>query len=253
VSLAAQIESVQPDVFFKLASEPFFAPVTILKIREKRLDSEVLNSLKGIGITSASVNKNIHPGTKSGATIEVLFPTLLQPLEDTPGPVCTLQQKFLVKTLETVNQGVNGTGLSVEQIAVNLAQTFQLFFLGGPMQGFYAQGNFYEYAVFERDSPFIGVLLTMGATFVLSALERTLTPAPSTADAGGNVTVTLTDQQPGGGSSMYWTQDGTFPGPSNPSATLYSVPFTLPIGTVIRTAAWSGALQGSMVDTFTVT
>jgi hypothetical protein len=253
VSLASQIESVQPDVFYKLASEPYFAPITILKIREKRLDSEVLNSLKGIGITAASVNPNIRPGTKAGATIEVLFPTLQQPLEDTPGPICTLEQKFVVKTQETINLGATGTGLSLEQIAVNLAQTFQLFFLGANagLQGFYAAGNFYEYAVFDHDAPFIGVVVKLNATFGLMPLQRVTGPSVSGVDSGVNDTLTLTDNNPGGGSALYYTTDGSFPGPGNPAAQIYSAPFTVPIGTTIRTAAYYPGLQGSMIDTFT--
>jgi hypothetical protein len=239
MSLAAQIESVQPDVFFKLASEPYFYPVTLLNIREKRLDTEVLNSLKGIGITSASANKNIRPGTKAGATIEVLFPTLLQPLEDTPGPVCTLQQKFLVKTQETINQGANGTGLSVEQIAVNLAQLFQLFFLGNSIQGFYASGDFYEYVILDRDQPFICVAVTLKATFSLAALARQVSPAYADVNIAGTDTVTLTDRQPGGGSAIFYTADGSFPGPGNPAAIPYSGPFTVPSGTIVRAAAYA--------------
>ncbi len=252
MTLASQIESVQPDVCNKLLSEPYFNNIAIFLIREKRMQSEINAALSGIAGRNGC----------GGATIEVLFPTLLQPLEDTPGPVCTLQQKFIVKTQETINQGAGGTGLSVEQIAVNLAQTFQLFFLGGPLQGFYVAGNFYEYVVFEPEAPFIGVAVTLHATFALTALSRTVGPQPSTSDSGGNVLVTLTDQQPGGGSAIYYTTDGTFPGygntnAGNPSrlgtAQLYTTPFTVPSGATIRTAAYNGALQGSMVDTFVVT
>src|SRR5580704_6786738 len=101
MSLASQIESVQPDVYYKLLSEPWFQNIAIFKVREKRLDTEVNRALSGL----AGRNGKEQP---------------------------------------TVNQGANGTGLSAEQIAVNLAQTFQLVFLGGPMQGFYTAPTFYE-------------------------------------------------------------------------------------------------------------
>src|SRR5271157_2653003 len=125
MSLAAQIESVQPDVYYKLLSEPYFQNIAIFKVREKRLDTEVNKALAGLAGRNG----------KGGATIEVLMPTLKGALNNTPGPVCTLEQRFIVKAQETVNNGARGTGLSLEQIAVNLAQTFQLFFLGGPLQG----------------------------------------------------------------------------------------------------------------------
>jgi hypothetical protein len=252
MTLAAQIEAVQPDVYNKLLSEPYFNNIAIFLIREKRFQSEINAALSGMA------GRNGY----GGATIEVLFPTLQQPLEETPGPICTLQQKFIVKTQENINQGPGGTGLSVEQIAVNLAQTFQLFFLGGPLQGFYVAGNFYEYVVFDAEAPFLGVAVTLHATFALTALTRTLGPQPSTADSNGNVLVTLTDQQPGGGSTIYYSTDGSFPGYGNTSAgnptglgtaQVYSTPFSVPSGTTIRTASYNGTLQGSMVDTFVVT
>jgi hypothetical protein len=229
---------VQPDVYAKLLSEPFFNNVAIFKIRDKRLDSEVNRALAGLA------GRN---GT-GGATIEVLMPTLKAALEDTAGPVCTLEQQFLVKEQPTVNQGGTGTGLTAEQIAVNIAQTFQLFFLGGALQGFYTAPTFYQYQAPGPNSPFVLLRVTMHATFVLTALERTLTPAA--AEAAG--LVTLTDQQPGGGSRIYYTTDGSFPGAGNPNSALYATPFAASSGTIVRTAAYNGSLQGSMVDTFTI-
>ena len=239
MSLASQIESVQPDVYYKLLSESWFENIAIFKIREKRLDTEVNRALAGLAGRNG----------KGGASIEVLMPSLKTALPETAGPVCTLEQKFIVKEQPTVNQGANGTGLSVEQIAVNLAQTFQLFYLGGPMQGFYAAPEFYKHQAVPEEVPFIAVTVTLQATFALTALARTLSPAASAAAE----TVTLTDQQPGGGSTLYYTTDGSFPGSGNPAATPYSTPFTVASGTVVRTAAYNGTLQGSMVDTFVVT
>ena len=59
-------------------------------------------------------------------------------------------------------------------------------------------------------------------------------------------------QQPGGGSTVYYTTDGSFPGSGNANAIQYTTPFTVTSGTIVRTAAYNGTLQGSMVDTFVV-
>jgi hypothetical protein len=238
MNLAAQIESVQPDVYGKLLSEAYFGNVAIFTIREKRLDTEVNRALSGLQGRNG----------KGGATIEVLMPTLKTALPDTAGPVCVLEQKFIVKEQPTVNLGANGTGLTCEQIAVNLAQTFQLFFLGGPMQGFYAAPAFYKYIDAGADKPFVAIQVVLHATFVLTALQRTVAPAAAAAAQ----TVTLTDQQPGGGSTVYYTTDGSFPGSGNANAIQYTTPFTVTSGTIVRTAAYNGTLQGSMVDTFVV-
>ena len=239
MSLASQIESVQPDVYYKLLSEPLFENVAVFKIRDKRLDSEVNRALAGLQGRNG----------KGGASIEVLMPSLKGALPETAGPICTLEQKFLVKEQPSVNQGANGTGLSAEQIAVNIAQTLQLFYLGGAMQGFYAAPTFYHYQPVKEDAPFLVIAVTLQATFALTALTRTLAPAASAA-AGS---VTLADNQPGGGSVIYYTTDGSFPGSGNEAAHIYSGPFAVASGSVVRTAAYNGSLQGSMVDTFTVT
>jgi hypothetical protein len=238
MNLAAQIESVQPDVCSKLLSEAYFENIAVFRIREKRLDTEVNRALSGLQGRNG----------KGGASIEVLMPTLKTALPDTAGPVCILEQKFIVKEQPTVNLGANGTGLTCEQIAVNLAQTFQLFFLGGPMQGFYAAPAFYKYIEPGSDKAIVAIQVILNATFVLTGLQRTVAPA---AEAAAQ-TVTLTDQQSGGGSLLYYTTDGSFPGSGNPNATQYTTPFTVSSGTTVRTAAYNGTLQGSMVDTFIV-
>jgi hypothetical protein len=238
MNLAAQIESVQPDVYNKLLSEAYFANIAVFAIREKRLDTEVNRALSGLQGRNG----------KGGATIEVLMPTLKTALPDSAGPVCILEQRFVVKEQPTVNLGANGTGLTCEQIAVNLAQTFQLFFLGGPMQGFYAAPSFYKYIEEGSDKPFVAIQVVLNATFVLTTLQRTLAPG---AEAAAQ-TVALTDEQPGGGSAIYYTTDGSFPGSGNPNAIRYTTPFTVASGTTVRTAAYNGTLQGSMVDTFVV-
>jgi hypothetical protein len=146
MSLAAQIENVQPDVYFKLLSEVYFNQVSIFQIREKRLDTEVNKALSGLAGRNGG----------AGATIEVLFPTLKAPLENTPGPVASLEQRFLVKEQRAVNMGANGTGLSAEQIAVNIAQTFQLFYMGNSagLNGFYVAPTFYREIDAGRGAPF---------------------------------------------------------------------------------------------------
>jgi hypothetical protein len=82
----------------------------------------------------------------------------------------------------------------------------------------------------------------------LTALARTLAPAATAAAQ----TVSLADRQPGGGSTIYYSTDGSFPGSGNPNAIIYTTPFTVASGTIVRTAAYYPGLQGSMVDTFTV-
>jgi hypothetical protein len=245
MSLASQIESVQPDVYYKLLSEPWYQNIAIFRVREKQLDTQVNKALAGLAGRNG----------KGGATIEVLYPTLKAALANTAGPVCTLEQRFYVKEQRTVNRGANGTGLAAEAIAVNLAQTLQLFFLGGALNGFYPAPVFHREVDPGNGAPYFMLEVTMHATFALTPVQRTSQPCLA---ENSPLTVTLTDTQPGGGSTIYYTTDGSFPGPGNPGnggagTQIYSGPFAVAAGTVVRCAAWNGSLQGSMVGTYTIT
>ena len=239
MNLAAQIESVQPDVYNKLLSEAYFANIAIFAMREKRLDTEVNRALSGLQGRNG----------KGGATIEVLMPTLKTALPDTAGPVCILEQKFIVKEQPTVNLGANGTGLTCEQIAVNLAQTFQLFFLGGPMQGFYAAPSFYKYMETGSDKPFVAIQVVLNATFVLTALQRTAGARRGgrRADSDADGPTTRRRQH-----DLLHDRREFSRKRERQCRSCTPTPFTVASGTIVRTAAYNGALQGSMVDTFTL-
>jgi hypothetical protein len=244
-TLAETIELIQPACFYKLLSEAWFNNIAIWMVREKRIDSQTLNSLKGLGGIVRADGKQ----TKGGATIEVLMPELDNGLPDSPGPTSTVNQVFLVKTMDLVNLGAYGVGLSCEQIAGQIAQTFHDFVLGVPRMGsLYAAQSFYRriHSGFEDNGdlkPFVTLEVTLNATLVPDAIAQTAQPAISAPEQ----TVTLTDEQPGGGSAIYYTTDGSFPGPGNAAATLYTIPFTVSSGTPVCAASYYAGLAGSNV------
>jgi hypothetical protein len=245
------IPVIQPMVVAKLNSEPFFATIAIFAVKEKQISSQILKSLGGTG-----GNVQGQSGKKSGATIEVLMPEFGAPKPDSPGPTTTVEQRFRVKTQETVNLGAYGSKITPEAMAGRIAQTFHKFFFGDKhLAGFYAAPDYYRrihsgYDATTGDlNPFVTIEVTLNATLVPDELPQTNQPGVSCPAE----TVTLTDTQPGGGSALYYaTGYGQFPGPGNPGATLYTVPFTVASGTVVNVAAYNPPLCGSMVASFTV-
>jgi hypothetical protein len=260
MNLPSSIEQIQPDVLFKLLSEPLFANIAIFKIREKRLDSQVNQSLAGLGGTRADGG-----AVAGGLTIEVLMPTLSQPIADAPGPVCFVAQKFIIKEQPTINLGANGVGVTAEQCAQNIIQTFHLYAQGGAtagLQTWYAADPCYRYVDAGknsdgRDNLFLMVEVTMNAKLALPVLVTV--QAPGATQSEGNVT--LIDTEEGGGSTIYYTTDGSFPGPANATtaatpgtALVYTAPFAASAGAVIRAASWNTAVgQGSPAITYVVT
>lgn len=72
--------------------------------------------------------------------------------------------------------------------------------------------------------------------------------APVVLDAS-TPTATATCATPG--AAIFYTLDGTFPSPRNPSSILYLTPFTPDLGTVIKAAAWLAGYNYSGVSTAT--
>jgi len=240
--MTPQIEQIQPDVYFKLLSESAFSNVTIFKIREKRLDTEVSQALRGLKPRNG----------KSGATIEVLMPSLRVDRPNAPGPEAILEMRILTREQPAINLGANGTGLTSETLAVAIIQTLHQDADAGDGVSWYPDSRPYEPLPLEPDKPFISHQVKMLTTFPLNALPKMPTPSISD-DGNGNVTITdssgLLDSN-GNPAAIYYTTDGSFPGPGalasagfGGTAVLYDGPFQVASGTQIR---WAAYLQPSL-------
>ena len=253
MTLAQTIELIQPACFYKLLSEPWFNSIAIWQVREKRIDSQILNSLKGYGGIVRADGKQ----TKGGATIEVLMPDMDSAIPSSPGPNSTVNQIFLVKTMDLVNLGANGVGLSCEQIAAQIAQTFHNFFTNVTRMGsFYTAPQYYRriHSGFQENGdlqPFVTFEVTLQADLVPDAMPQTASPTVTYE----NPVCAITDNQPGGGSTIYYTIDGSFPGAGNPAALVYNGPFNVQSGATVSAAAYTpgSTSTGSMVDGGVVT
>ena len=238
----AQIEQIQPDVFHKLAGEPYFAAISLFQIRKERYQSEIDEAL-----SSATFDPG-QGGKRPGATVEVLMPVIKTNLVNAPGPVVTLEQRLIVKENPAINLAAGGAGLTAEQIAVQILQTLHQFYLGGICQALYPAP---EAIVPNRTFPgLVAYDVIVQATFNLTPPARTACPLPPTENS-----LVLTFAPPGGDPSatIFYTTDGSFPGPGNLSATSYAVPFAVAGGTVIRWAAYASGKLGSSTGMATIT
>ena len=239
----AQIEQIQPDVFNKLASEPYFAGISLFQIRKERYQSEIDEAL-----SSATFDPG-QSGKLPGATIEVLMPAIKTNLVNAPGPVVTLEQRLTVKENPEINLAEGGTGLTAEEIAVEILQTLHQFYLGGICQALYPAPE-----AIVPNNKFPGLVaydVILQATFNLTPPPRTGCPLPPT--EGSPLTLTFTAPTSDPEPVIYCTTDGSFPGPANASASVYSIPFTVAGGTVVRWAAYAAGKLGSSTGMATIT
>jgi hypothetical protein len=237
-----QIEQIQPDIFNKLASEPYFAAISLFQIRKERFESEIEEAL------SAATFDPGQSGKVPGATIEVLMPLIKTNLVNAPGPVVTLEQRLTVKENPQINLATGGVNLTAEEIAVEILQTLHQFYLGGICQGLYPAAQ----AIVPNDN-FPGLVaydVVLQATFNLTPPARTGCPLPPT-EAGLNLTFAAPASDPT--ATIYYTTDGSFPGPGNAAATVYSAPFGVSSGAVVRWAAYATDKLGSSTCMATIT
>jgi hypothetical protein len=132
---------------------------------------------------------------------------------------------------------------------VQILQTLHQFYLGGICQALYPAPE-----AIVPNGRFPGLVaydIVLQATFNLTPPARVACPVPPTEGPA----LTLTFSAPGSDpdASIYTTIDGSFPGPGNESAAVYSAPFAVAGGTVIRWAAYASGKLGSSTGMATIT
>ena len=234
----AEIESIQPDLLAYLSSDPYLAAVSKFAIREERVQTLIDQAL------SADTFDPGQTGSRPGAVIEILMPMVKTDLTNAPGPVCTIEQRFIVKENTTINLDLDangnptGTGLTAEQIAVHLLRSVHLWAIEGIKTSWYPAP---ESITPNRDYlPLIAYEVLLHCTIQFTPLDRVATPTISSPAQ----TVTLACAT--GGAAIYYTTDSSPPWAGNPAATLYTVPFTVASGATVRFAAYAANYLASI-------
>lgn len=236
----------QADLVLYLQNCALFVNTFIFAVKEGNIQSEVNKALSGL--------KSING--KSGSSIEVGKPFLVDSMTEAPGPTAVIENRFLVKTQPTINLGPNGSGLPTEQLSAGLIQALLEWGSEGSQAGsFVPSGNFDSPAHFGESSPFEGRLVVMRCKIAFTPLPRTITPVL----AGDTSAVSIAVAAPDAAAPVLFTIDGTMPGFSqgtaNPAGTsvLYTAPFAVPSGAVVRAMAIAPGKLPSIVNYSTIT
>lgn len=165
---------------------------------------------------------------RKGCGIIVEVPEVAVASGNLPGPEFDLAFVCLVLEDPITNQGPQtGTLKPADQVAQRILDVGHGWRVE-PHGEFYAKGS-----AMVRAADFAP--LRSFRTRLNLKLPRTQTSRaalPAIAEDAGTITLT-----PASGVLAYYTLDESFPGPGNAKATLYSAPFTVDAGTVIR---WAG-------------
>ena len=220
------------DIATYLASIPYFAAVEMHIFQPANLSAQVKKALAALKPANG----------KSGMSIEISKPFLVNPNPESSGPEAFIEMRFLIKMQPTLNFGANGTGLKIEDVDLNLVQSLMDWAPSGSASGpFFPPQNFSSPASAGPDDPFDRRLVVMRAKVLFEPLIHTGTPACS--GGGGDGDVTITVAAPDNAAPILYTTDGTAPGyiqgTTDPagSSTLYAAPFAAEVGTLIRAVA----------------
>lgn len=216
------LEDAQEDVKARLENDTFFADIPVLLQRKGDIESDVENALGVLNEKSG----------KCGICAVVLMPEVEAPDGELPGPELTVIQSVQIIERPIINQdALSGTGKSAERVALNVANLLHryiAFHLGWtmmahrkPIRPLGSEPGLVQYLVV--------VLFRTGLTRTNQVRQ------PEAAKTGSNL-ITLTCATYG--AAIYYTTDGSYPGPANSAATLYSAPFTPASGvTLVRAGA----------------
>ena len=242
----AEIESIQPELFAKLDSEAWFSPISIFKIRHEDTQSKI-NEALGEGTFDPGQTSATGGPKFPGACIQVFMPTIHDVNKETDALVCTVQVLFRVLENHQINiEQPGGTGLSAEMIAARIIRTLNTFANQGLIGSWYAAT---DAAVFNPDfHPLLCYDVTMRAAMKFTEIAAADTP---TSVEGPPLTITLACAT--AGATIYYTKDGSYPYVKNSLASLYSAPFAVPSGTVVRYAAYADGFAGSGIQRILVT
>lgn len=232
------LQQLQEDAVAYLLGNPATAAVGYQSFRRQTIDSVANEALAGWSVRV--------PG-KIGVCCLVLMPSFFAEDPNVPGVQGSVE--LIVRTFE--DPKVNNIGLSAEDVALaNLGW----FGDGLVIAGLLAIYPGVKGPALKANYDYPGFLVY--DTVLQGKLPQNFpgrTSLPTIADDNaGNVTLASSDDAAG----IYYTLDGAMPQPGDltgsGSTKLYSAPFNVPAGTVIRCLAFNPAVLPSDVDQATI-
>lgn len=201
---------LQEDVYGRINNDAFFSDVPVLLARKGLVDSDVETALGGLN----------EKGGKSGVCVIVLMPEVEAPEGETPGPVIEVVMSCQVVTRPLLAEDpVTGNGKDAEQIGLNIVNLLHRFIpyrVGSIMMADKKPLRPLAAAA-PGEVQYLAVLrLRSGLDRVAKVLTPSVTPGDSIILATGTPEA-----------SLWFTLDGSYPGPANANAHLYTGPFEL--------------------------
>jgi hypothetical protein len=219
---------LQQDVCDKLNSEAAFEYLAVATLRRHVIQSEIERRLAHL------TGKN----GRKGCGLTVRMPSI-QGIQPNVAPA---QGEVLVAVDVVENPEINfnpgGTQVTAEEAARAARTALHQFAIEGKILLFQDEKAIEPLAGLEKEFPgCLGYRVLLRGRMSEAAAAKCALPEISA--PGQTVSLSATEE----GAAIYYTTDGSFPGPGNAVAALYAGPFAVASGTVVR---WAGYLAGSL-------
>jgi Chitobiase/beta-hexosaminidase C-terminal domain len=231
------LQQLQEDAVNYLLGNPATAAVGYESFRQQAIDSAVRQAIAGWSVRV--------PG-KTGVYCLVLMPSFFVEDPNVPGIQGTVE--LTIRTFE--DPKINNTDLSAEDVALANLRWFGDGLVIAGLLAIYPKTNG---PALKPNYDYPGFLVydtVLRGQLPQDFLGRTLQPTIN--NDVGSVTLMCSD----GAAGIYYTVDGSMPQPGDTSGagstTVYTAPFTVSNGTIVRCLAWNTTILPSDVDQATV-
>ena len=176
---------------------------------------------------------------KNGVSVTVVMPEVDEANQNLRALNGMLVVNVSVVENVMVNMGANGTGLSAEEVALRVAALLQHRSFA-PGRVLMADGKLITPKPESLVQGKVEYVVRMKVPFALAAPALVATPGYHV--DGASLTLTCETS----GAAIYYTLDGSYPGPGNAAAVLYAGPVTLEEGAFeLRAAGHKAGLAAS--------
>jgi hypothetical protein len=207
--------------------------------------AQVLSSDEGL--TEADVQQKLATltgATKIGLALIVMQPEIPRAEKNLPGPVVRVEQSIQVIEQVVINRSANGTQIKAKVAGVRVMAALHQQIIGNTI--LYADQKPMEPLPGKKG--FVTYLVTLYAEQLSAATVERVQSLEFAIDLSSDLVITTATA----GAAIYYTTDGSFPGPSNAAATLYSGPISIDDGDFIRAAAYLSPLNPSSISNVTI-
>lgn len=236
------LERLQYDTELFLLSHEELELATVWRVRPRSAGEATGIETKIQQMLNGMVQRN----GKLGVSISILMPVLTGVESNVRSVSGGIGLDVDVIENVMVNMGPQGTQISAEAYALRVAQLLHHMSFGGsqPLVGEPQMITPQPEMVLDKK-----VVYRVSLKAHFPGERRAKVATPSIIQTGAQITLNKANAE----EEIWWTNDGSLPGPANENANRYGEPFSLPVGThCLRVAAYARCAIGSNVREQTV-